>query len=237
MSNTIIITSTNESEARKSARENLVKAMAAMDKIDNTSSTATAAAAAEASETMNKALGAYSSVVQDELYAVIASAENPILELCKRITWDTPCIRRKAKDGVVSRSHTTTKTRLNLLSFIAYARKTKDDDTLYANIEEALANFAYTLEQMVNKEISAKDEKAVSIKDCRDSLAAVMVELGQNYAQSKDVRFIAYAATKASRANLGQLAELTADSVAPYIMDALHIRAENIGYSFEKANK
>jgi len=52
------------------------------------------------------------------------------------------------------------------------------------------------------------------------------------HANGKDVRFIAYAATRAR--GLGELAEITERTITPFIIDVISIRERGVEYKFEE---
>ncbi len=52
------------------------------------------------------------------------------------------------------------------------------------------------------------------------------------HARSVDVRFIAYAVTRAHK--LGELAQIKESAIAPYIMDVFAMQLRNAEYKFEE---
>lgn len=176
---------------------------------------------------MNDALKALNDDMLTEVYTTAMAAPSPMAALAKTAFY--PKWNKKTVKGVTSLE--TRETRLNVVDFIDWAA---DNDSPLKNadaVKTALADTARKVADYVLAEITT--DKGGSVRATLPAMEKLFKAMNLDvHANGKDVRFIGFAATKARK--LGELAEITADTVTPFIMDVVTIRERGIEYSFEK---
>lgn len=222
---------TTTTKTRDELRDALHLAMSKLDAIKNHPCDFTMQESASIMDELNKAKSAYSIRCLTDMYDCIASAENPVMELCNRRSWDMPVVKSHTEKttGMICSTLEARKTRLSILSFIEYTKTGEDNKAII----EAIKAFSADLKHLVLANIT--NEQGGSVAKCKESLDVALKLMGQKACKKSDIRFMEYACTRA--AGLGELSDFNETTVAPFIMDVVHTHAENIGYKFEMREK
>lgn len=230
--NTTTATAANNEALRKEAQA----AITAVEKLDK--NTTTSAAMAAAIEKRDKALTAYTAAVKYDLYAQCMKEDNPLRALCALGTY--PKYKVKKEDGASVLG--CEDTRISMLDFLAYADESgqpiKDAHLIKTKLDRVAEVVAAWVHGKVQDEVTRIDLPKEALSELI-ALCGFDSKDGGKYkpvhARSIDLRFIAFAVTKAR--GLGKLGRITAKSVTPYIMDVFHIQLTGGKYDFESSSK
>lgn len=194
----------------------------------------TAAVSAAANDAMTKATNAYNTAVKEAAYEIALASEHPVGYLCKARKHTTMHPRSDKKAGVTTTSRSA---RFDLFDFIEYAASEKVNKPVAGAdmLKEKLAAVAEKLGEYVDASMK-KDANPVT-KHCAAALEDLCKYIGVPgvHGRAKDVRFLSYAVTKAKE--LGELSKITADTVAPFIMDMYHVQLLGKEYTFESKSE
>ena len=168
-------------------------------------------------------------------FADFDHAANPLHAFALRRFWN-PVYMRRTSDRTtkqVSFSLASRRQRLNVLDYLKHAEDNsvtlpESVDTLRKLLNAASKTLSdYVLSCIRDDKIST-----VSVSNVKAGLHNFMSHLGIDSlkVRNQDVRFLAMAVTHAR--DLGELAEIDAPHVAPYLMDMVHVQKEELKYGF-----
>ena len=168
-------------------------------------------------------------------FADFDHATNPLHAFALRRFWNPVYMRRTSDKTTkqVSFSLTSRRQRLNVLDYLKHAEDNsitlpESADTL----RKLLTAASKTLSDYVLSCIRDDKISTVSVSNVKAGLHNFMSHLGIDNlkVRNQDVRFLAMAVTHAR--DLGELAEIDAPHVAPYLMDMVHVQKEELKYGF-----
>ena len=162
-------------------------------------------------------------------------ASNPLHAFAERRFWN-PVYMRRTSDKTTKRvsfSLTSRRQRLNVLDYLKHAED--NSITLPESVDtlrKLLTAASKTLSDYVLSCIRDDKISTVSVSNVKAGLHNFMSHLGIDNlkVRNQDVRFLAMAVTHAR--DLGELAEIDAPHVAPYLMDMVHVQKEELKYGF-----
>ena len=180
-----------------------------------------------AREGYESALSALNLDARNNAYASALLDANPVAALCKATHYTRFAFRAK-KTGVECASLTA---RLNLLDFFAACEEGKVSLPVEIQpVKNALAKVATAVKTMVNEGVT---KETMSTKATKEALVDFIKTTGVEgvHGRSVDARFLAFAVTKAKE--MGELADITVESVVPFVMDMFHVQLLGLEYKFE----
>lgn len=208
---------------------------AAAEKYDAATATKTemtAAAFLDIVEAKDKAAAAYNAAALESHYDRFLSTDCPVAALARALHWSKLVPVTAKEGGTTLRGRAT---RFNLLDFIKYAADHEHAIVNGEAIKAAVTAAAETLSAYVLAQVTK--EGGMSIAAPKSALEKVLglIDVDKIHADSKDVRFIAYAVTHARE--LGELSKITPATVAPFIMDVINAKLNGVKYRFAEEKK
>lgn len=239
MKKTTSSTTTTTSAISKDELLKLVKSAAADFAANkNAKEEVTAKVMEDSASALDEAVSKYNDAVLAEAYAEVAASDSPVVALCKRFAWSKmyTSLQKDKSTGALTVQLNSRRTRFSLINFLDYCEEQEVEIPNAPAIRNAIVKAARVLsEYVLGSIVTKKDEnvKTCNIKTAKDALEELIEAIGmKSHARSVDVRFIAFAVTKAR--DLGELAKITDSSLAPYLMDVFHVQIEKKQYKFEE---
>ena len=217
------IIETNTTALSNSAREAACAYYAQKD-----SATIKAVDLAQLKTNMDNAISQLNEVTLHNAYKRALAEEAPISALCKAYQV-TKFVPRNTKNGV---SIVGQQVRVNILDFLAYCEENHLNAGANAEaVKVDLSALANVLAENIRANIHTENGK--STKDIKSALEALCKTIGAEgvHGRSKDARFLTYAVTKAKK--IGELQDITAETVAPYLSDVFMVQLRKVEYKFE----
>lgn len=173
-------------------------------------------------------------------FADFDRASNPLYAFAHRRFWN-PVYMRRTSDRTtkqVSFSLTSRRQRLNVLDYLKHA---EDKSITLPESVDTLRNLlnsaCKTLSDYVLSCIRDDTVSTISVSNVKAGLYNFVshLHIDNLKVRNQDVRFLAMAVTRAR--DLGELAEVDAPHVAPYLMDMVHVFLEDKEYGYNTNDK
>lgn len=226
---------TNNNAATIATIATIRNAASAVAAILNAPTQHTAQQRMDAETALQNALNKANTAKLEEIYTSFDKTENPLQAFTSVRAWN-PYIVRKTTDRTsrqVSYSIMNRRQRLSILDYLKHAEDQGITLPTPADVlRDLLDSACTTLSAYVLSCIRSEDVPAVSISNVKAGLYNFMSKLNvpSLKVRNTDVRFLAMAVTRAR--DLGELAEIDASHVAPYLMDMIYAQAHGIDYGF-----
>lgn len=218
------------SETRKALRKTALAAAKKLDETRATKEKSTWKEGMDVSEALNNALAALNADMLEECYETALKSDCPVATLAKMLTYPKWYAKTNKKDNVTTLE--TRATRLNVLDFLKWAAESEKYDAP-KNADAIITALADTARKLADYVLASITGDKASIRATLPAMEKLFKTMGLDiHANGKDVRFIAYAATRAR--GLGELAEITERTITPFIIDVISIRERGVEYKFEE---
>lgn len=186
---------------------------------------------------LEQALQTYNDETLSLAYTNFDASADPLQTLARRATWDKayPRIHKDGTTEVVFRA-----TRFDVLSYLEHVAERRADDPTISialpasldTIKDALKKASEALSAYVLFSIN-HDTEGVSIKNTAATIYnyARLYNVDSLRVRPADVRYLAMVVTRAGE--LGEVRTIKPESVARYLLDAIHVQSIGQNYMLE----